>query len=248
MKFLVKLVNEAKLGRFVDGTPPPDLINRTSFRYELSGKVELNQHLSNIHKSLCTSGINLQDPPASFLLRVKPLFDTDHYEFPMYLNPFQLPSQISRLADLTKILKKKGYLIEFILTREILAQRFLEHLNAIQSTSDGGKELLFNLRAQLHEIRFTEEFLVVRGLDALFQVLPLLKGYTTIGYAISAIAVTLKSCPKSVQGKNETPNCLAVEQILRLYSRNKPTFKVECAFPIVGKRLYSCVQSSRRDS
>jgi hypothetical protein len=198
MKFTVKFVNDAKLVRVGE---IQDQSIRNPLRYELSAKVGLAQHLTNIHKLLGTSGITIQDPANNFMLRVKPLTENiEHAELPMYLNPFQLTSQLSRLSDIGKSFKKKGYAIDFVLSREILAQRIIDQLNALKDNPNPGKEILFNLRSMLYEVRFTEEFCGKKGLELLFQILPNINGYTTLGYAISAIVVILKTYKLSIKG------------------------------------------------
>ena len=146
MKFTVQFINDSKitqLGSINEGIN----LNKT-FKYELNKTHDLSQHIANIHKSLVTLGFPIKDLPESFSLRMRPIVKVENKEFPIYLDG-NIENILAKCNELPKIIKKKGFFLEFILTPELRAKRFVEGLQNLDSNSIKLKELVFNLSTEL---------------------------------------------------------------------------------------------------
>lgn len=153
MKFTVLFVDEGKLTCL--GEDKKSLRNsqgsQKSLRYELPKNTDLSLHVLNIHKSLVSLGFPIIDGPQKFTLRIRPISETELKEFPAYLKESgpEIDAQVVQLSNiLPKSQRKKGLILELILTPETRSQRFI---TLLQDKSLGPlkiKETAFNLATQ----------------------------------------------------------------------------------------------------
>jgi hypothetical protein len=153
MKFTVQFVNECKLVKLNDASGDLSSLQLSSrtFKYDINKNQNLSQHITNVHKSLITIGIPIQDPAHHFALRLQyqgePLAILQ--PLPKYLGEEDgLDEELQILATLKKSIRK-GFILDFVLSPQIRAERIALQLQDKSRPPAQIKETLIHLRQQL---------------------------------------------------------------------------------------------------
>lgn len=177
--------------RFIAGT--------RHLRYEMQKGADLDVHIAQIHKAFSGVGIRFVDPATCFTLRVRPLLDeppvNKEISFPLYLSPHaaKIDQQIVDIAAaVSKASRRKGFLLEYLLSPQIRAKRSIELIQKSSADLRALKEAAFLLGSQIQDQRFAEEFAQEGGVPTLLDLLNRSKGNTT-AYAINALGAILQS-------------------------------------------------------
>jgi len=210
MKFTVQFVNECKLVSLGEGAQELNLSNRT-FKYDINKNQNLANHITNIHKSLITIGIPIQDIAQYFTLRLHYQGEPIANGIPKYLGEADsLEAELKLLSELKKSIRK-SISLEFVLSPQIRAERIAFQLQSKSPLQL--KETLFHLRQQLLDHYFVDRFVSNRGIPLLFDSLDCLQG-NTLSFAVAAINDTIKTSKFGAEDLLKTPN--ACKKLLSL--------------------------------